>query len=126
MRVIPIRAGAVGDLELVEVIAAGGDRQAGMSVSCLGNVEPVPVDDGLLGQPVVEVDADLLSAPQADHRSEIRVRQRLQRGRGPLDQLPGEPPDAGGRAGENLGFPRRRRQRELDIGLKPRRAALLG
>jgi hypothetical protein len=50
-----------------------------MPVGQLGNVEPVPVDDGGLVEAVAEADPDALSATEADDGAEVRLVHPLER-----------------------------------------------
>ena len=79
VRVIPVRPRAIGDLELVDVLATVADGQAGMAVGALGHVQAVPVDDRVFGELVRESDADPLTAAQANDRSEVRTGKHLER-----------------------------------------------
>ena len=45
MRVVPVGARAIGDLEVVDVLATGADGQPRMAVGGLGHIQAVPVDD---------------------------------------------------------------------------------
>jgi hypothetical protein len=51
---IPVRPGAAPDAEVIVVGVTALDREAGVSIGMLRNVETMPVDDRLLAEPVLE------------------------------------------------------------------------
>ena len=71
--VIPVGAGAVAHFELVAIALAPPDRKARMPVHGVGDVQAVPVHGARLVQPVDEIDADFLAAPQAQDRAQVAV-----------------------------------------------------
>jgi hypothetical protein len=54
MRVIPVGSRATPYAEVVDVGLTTLDREAGVSIGMLRNVETMPVDDRLLAEPVLE------------------------------------------------------------------------
>ncbi len=81
-------------------------------------LQPVPVDDALLGQIVVEMNADLLPAAYPDGGLQIGIRHRLQGLGWALYQLALEGPYLGRCARQNALFGRCRPQTQLDIGVE--------
>jgi len=65
VRVEPVRPRAIQNLELVDELAAGAEGEAGVTVHDGRDVEPVPVDDRLLGDLVLEAHPDPLPPAQS-------------------------------------------------------------
>ena len=71
VRVVPVGAG-VGDVELVDEGLARCDRRLGQmrhAVHGVRHAQAVPVDGGLLGEPVLDGDLDALALAQPDLRA---------------------------------------------------------
>ena len=98
----PVGPGAVDHLEIIDLRLAWADGLHGMPVAGLRDAQPVRVDDAVLGQVVVEVDAHLRAALHAQDRAEIVARQVLYRHAGTAQQLALIAPDAGLRPGQDL------------------------
>ena len=73
MGVIPVGPGVVLDDEVVFVAAAGRDDVGGLAVLVLGHDESVPVNDALVGEPVLEGDLHPLARVHMQCRTEVRA-----------------------------------------------------
>lgn len=73
MRMVPVGAGLIENLEGVGVGLSGIDYKTRVPVCCFGDVEAVPMDDGGFGEIVGEVNADDGIFFYADNGSKIGI-----------------------------------------------------
>src|SRR5438309_1865286 len=90
---VPVRSGAILDLEVVLPRGAAGDGEARMAVVLLGDVQPVPMDDGRLVQRVLELHAHPLARSHAEGGTEIARVGRLEARRRTCQAFALEPPN---------------------------------
>ena len=124
MRVEPVGAGAVGDLELVDNLPARRHRETRVAVHGLGHQHAVPVHHTGLGQLVDEMDAHAHAAAHPDDGAQVAVGQCGDRTGIALDHLGVVAPDPRGRPTENAYLVGRGAQRQLKIGDEAGAAAL--
>ena len=91
-------AGQVGATADGKPAGAGMREQTRMAVGHFRNVEPVPVNDRRIGQPIRESDSHGLAARQPQRGTEIGIRNGPQRLGRALDHTACEAPHARGRA----------------------------
>jgi len=67
MRVIPVGTGTVRDRELIVVGRAGADRISGVRIILGVHLEPVPVDDGVLVERILQLRPNRPAAAHPEH-----------------------------------------------------------
>ena len=64
-------AGAVNDLEIIDLDLARTDCLHRLSIAILRHTQSVRMNDAILGQIIMEIDTYLRAAPGADNRPEV-------------------------------------------------------
>ncbi len=105
MRVKPVGARPILDLELVDVTLPGGGGVARMPVHVLGHVQTVPMDVARLVETVLEVETHPLPFADADDGPEIAVGNRLHARGVALHDFAAIGPDPGSAARQDGSFP---------------------
>ncbi len=118
MRMIEIEAGAIPDLELVDIGLAGLDGGGRMTVHLHRHMQAVPMRDGLFGEFVAQPDAHLLAFRKPNERAEMALRRRRQRMGRPGEQIAGVAPDLRGLARQDGHRVPAADEFEVDVGLE--------
>ncbi len=98
----PVGSGAVDELKLVDLGLSRPDRRHWMAVGGFRDARAMWMDHAVLGQLVVEVDAQLCASLCPDDRAQVAARDSLDGNARAAQQLPFITPDPGLRAGQDL------------------------
>src|ERR1019366_3784450 len=122
MSMVPVRPGRALDLELVDVLTSSSDRLARVTGGRPGDVQSVPVHDGLFADVAGENDTHPLPGSHAEGRTERAARDVLERARIASHDAALKGPYVRRVAGQHAGLRWRRLEGDLHVWVEGHRS----